>query len=230
MASLCARMTAPVYQSAGCSGRRPHTLMPHFNALSIATCYHGASSRPMRTQPQMLRRRKMANDLIIKNGRIIDGSGMPSFHGDVGIKDGKIVETGKLSGPAGRTIDAGGLVGCAGLHRQPLPLRRPGLLGPDVQLLQLPRVHVSRHRQLFPGAGARPRARPGNAGADAGARRGHSTGGTGSRRPLELGNLSPVHGSPRRKPGHQRGMPDGPLRHPPLCHGRRLSGARGNRR
>ena len=52
----------------------------------------------------------MANDLIIKNGRIIDGSGMPSFHGDVGIKDGKIVETGKLSGPAGRTIDAGGLV------------------------------------------------------------------------------------------------------------------------
>ena len=30
--------------------------------------------------------------------------------------------------------------------------------------------------------------------------------------------------------GHQRWMPYGPLRHPPLCHGRRLSGARGNRR
>ena len=70
----------------------------------------GVSARPMRTQPQMLRRRKMANDLIIKNGRIIDGSGMPSFHGDVGHQGRQIVETGKLSGPAGRTIDAWRLV------------------------------------------------------------------------------------------------------------------------
>ena len=50
----------------------------------------------------------MAYDLLIKNGRIVDGSGMPSFHGDVAIKDGKIVELGKLSGPAKRTIDAEG--------------------------------------------------------------------------------------------------------------------------
>jgi N-acyl-D-amino-acid deacylase len=52
----------------------------------------------------------MAYDLLIKNGRIIDGSGMPSFYGDVGVKDGRIVEIGKLSGPATKTIDAGGLV------------------------------------------------------------------------------------------------------------------------
>ena len=32
------------------------------------------------------------------------------FRGDVGIKDGKIVELGKLSGPAKRTIDADGQV------------------------------------------------------------------------------------------------------------------------
>ncbi len=52
----------------------------------------------------------MTYDLLIKNGRIVDGSGGPSYRGDVGIKDGKIVEIGKLSGPATRTVDAGGQV------------------------------------------------------------------------------------------------------------------------
>jgi N-acyl-D-amino-acid deacylase len=52
----------------------------------------------------------MAYDLLIKNGRIVDGSGMPSFRGDVGVKDGKITEIGKLSGPAKRTIDVDGRV------------------------------------------------------------------------------------------------------------------------
>ena len=52
----------------------------------------------------------MAYDLLITNGRIIDGSGMPAFHGDVAIRAGKIVAMGKLSGPAARTIDADGRV------------------------------------------------------------------------------------------------------------------------
>src|SRR6266436_10099549 len=52
----------------------------------------------------------MAYDLLIKNGRIVDGSGAPAFRGDVGIKNGKIVELGKLSGPAKLTIDAAGQV------------------------------------------------------------------------------------------------------------------------
>src|SRR5437660_7258716 len=52
----------------------------------------------------------MAYDLLIKNGRIVDGSGMPAFRGDVGIKNGKIAEIGELSGPAKRTIDAAGQV------------------------------------------------------------------------------------------------------------------------
>ena len=52
----------------------------------------------------------MTYDLLIKNGRIVDGSGGPAYRGDVGIKDGMIVEIGKLSGPAARTVDADGRV------------------------------------------------------------------------------------------------------------------------
>src|SRR5262245_19007858 len=54
-------------------------------------------------------------DILIRNGRIADGTGNPSFHGDVGIKNGKIAALGKLPGrTAARTIDATGLVVCPG--------------------------------------------------------------------------------------------------------------------
>src|SRR5499426_461416 len=52
----------------------------------------------------------MPYDLLIKNGRIIDGSGRPGFHGDVGVAQGKIVELGRLGGPARRVIEADGQV------------------------------------------------------------------------------------------------------------------------
>jgi N-acyl-D-amino-acid deacylase len=52
----------------------------------------------------------MAFDLLIKNGRVIDGSGRPAYHGDVGIAGGKIVETGRLDGPARRVLEADGRV------------------------------------------------------------------------------------------------------------------------
>ena len=52
----------------------------------------------------------MAYDLLLKNGRVVDGSGMPSFRGDVAVRNGKIVEMGKLSGPATRTVDVDGMV------------------------------------------------------------------------------------------------------------------------
>ncbi|MBV8083511.1 MAG: amidohydrolase family protein, partial [Chloroflexi bacterium] len=52
----------------------------------------------------------MDYDLLIRGGRIIDGSSLPGWIGDVGISDGKVVELGRLTGSAARTIDAAGLV------------------------------------------------------------------------------------------------------------------------
>ncbi|MBI3744248.1 MAG: amidohydrolase family protein [Chloroflexi bacterium] len=50
-------------------------------------------------------------DILIKNGTIIDGSGMPGYRGDVAIKDGRIVARGRIAGEsASETIDADGLV------------------------------------------------------------------------------------------------------------------------
>lgn len=48
-----------------------------------------------------------ACDLLIKNGRIIDGTGNSWFYGDVAVKAGKIIAVGKLAGfSAPQTIDA----------------------------------------------------------------------------------------------------------------------------
>ena len=48
----------------------------------------------------------MQYDLIIKNGTVIDGSGMPRFRSDVGIVDGKIASIGRIRDGAQETIDA----------------------------------------------------------------------------------------------------------------------------
>ncbi len=50
-------------------------------------------------------------DLIIANGKIIDGTGNPWFYGDVGIRNGTIAAIGKLDRQqAARVIDASGLI------------------------------------------------------------------------------------------------------------------------
>src|SRR5947208_16418480 len=51
----------------------------------------------------------MSYDVLIKGGRIYDGSGLPSFLGDVAVKDGRIVETGRINGSADRVVNADGL-------------------------------------------------------------------------------------------------------------------------
>lgn len=49
-------------------------------------------------------------DLVIRGGKIVDGTGNPWRHGDVAIQGDKIVAVGRITGTAKRTIDATGLV------------------------------------------------------------------------------------------------------------------------
>jgi N-acyl-D-aspartate/D-glutamate deacylase len=57
----------------------------------------------------------MPYDLIIRNGKIIDGSGIPGFHGDVAVSGGRIVEIGQVSGNAQQVLNADGLVVAPGI-------------------------------------------------------------------------------------------------------------------
>ena len=50
------------------------------------------------------------HDLIIKGGNLVDGTGTTPLTADVAIKDGRVVEVGKISGKANKTIDADGLM------------------------------------------------------------------------------------------------------------------------
>lgn len=52
-----------------------------------------------------------AFDLLITNGRIVDGSGNPWFRTDIGIKDGRIARLGRINpADARQTIDARGQI------------------------------------------------------------------------------------------------------------------------
>src|SRR5881227_1091869 len=48
--------------------------------------------------------------VLIKNGLVADGSGMPAYRADVGIAGGRIVAIGKVDGRAGEVVDATGRV------------------------------------------------------------------------------------------------------------------------
>jgi N-acyl-D-amino-acid deacylase len=69
-------------------------------------------------------------DLIIKNGKIVDGSGNPWFYGDVGIQSGKIVSVGYIDQDAVKVFDAGKQVISPGFidghcHSDLMVLNRP---------------------------------------------------------------------------------------------------------
>ncbi len=52
-------------------------------------------------------------DLVIRNGRVVDGTGNPAFFADVGVRDGRVAKIGRVAKGA-REIDARGMVVCPG--------------------------------------------------------------------------------------------------------------------
>jgi N-acyl-D-amino-acid deacylase len=57
----------------------------------------------------------MAYDIIIKNGKIIDGAGNPWYLGEIGVENGKITKIApKIKDDAKKVIDANGLIVCPG--------------------------------------------------------------------------------------------------------------------
>jgi N-acyl-D-amino-acid deacylase len=55
-------------------------------------------------------------DLVIRDGMIIDGTRMPRFRGDIGIKNGRVAKIGRLgNGDGAKVIDASGMIVAPGV-------------------------------------------------------------------------------------------------------------------
>jgi N-acyl-D-amino-acid deacylase len=54
-------------------------------------------------------------DFILRNGRVVDGTGNPAFFADVAVKGGRIVEIGRITALALKEWDASGLIVAPGL-------------------------------------------------------------------------------------------------------------------
>jgi N-acyl-D-amino-acid deacylase len=90
------------------AGRRAAALFVATLTILAVGCANQPASAPVAT-PSVAG--ETAYDILIKGGRVIDGTGAPWFNGDVGVRGGKIVAIGKLGEHAAKqVIDASNLV------------------------------------------------------------------------------------------------------------------------
>jgi N-acyl-D-amino-acid deacylase len=92
-----------------------HALVKFVSAILIINCFVAASFIMSPASAAQRRARASANveyDLVIRNGRVVDGTGRRAFKADVGIRGDRIVRVGNVpaNARAKRTIDADGLV------------------------------------------------------------------------------------------------------------------------
>src|SRR5262245_60017875 len=52
----------------------------------------------------------MHYDLVIRAGNVVDGTGLPGYTADIGVRDGRIAAIGRIEEHGARAVDADGLV------------------------------------------------------------------------------------------------------------------------
>src|SRR5262245_59661706 len=82
---------------------------------SPPACSNLRDARVLIRNSQSQQEGAMPHDVIIKNGMVVDGSGFSRYRADVAVKDGRIVEIGRIRGSARTTIDAEGLFVAPGI-------------------------------------------------------------------------------------------------------------------
>lgn len=132
-------------------GRSRHTLV--LTVLSVAAVWLAAWTSGLRAQePQY--------DILIRGGRIVNGTGNPWFSGDVGITGDRIVAVGRLDNvEAARVIDATGMIVAPGfidLHtHSDFPLLADGTAQSKVRQGVTVDV-IGESRSVAPGGGLDP--------------------------------------------------------------------------
>ena len=90
----------------------------------------------------------MSFDTVIRNGIVVDGTGLAPFRADVGIVDGRIARIGRIKERGATDIDAEGHVVTPGFIDAPHAHGRAGVLGRARHELVLARRHHRRHGPL----------------------------------------------------------------------------------
>jgi N-acyl-D-amino-acid deacylase len=91
-------------------GRPGHPLRAVLGTLLvlIATPFGGELHPPTALQGQAGATATPEYDLVIRNGRVLDGAGNPWIAADVAVRDGRIVRVGRVVSAGAREIDAAG--------------------------------------------------------------------------------------------------------------------------
>ena len=132
-------------------------------------------------------------DLVIRGGTIADGKGGELYEADIAVKDGRIVEVGKVSAKGTEEIDAKGKLVTPGFVDVHTHYDGQVTWSHDITPSSRERRHHGDHGQLRRRLRAVPAGRPSPADRTDGRRRGHSGAGAVGGHSVGVGELSGLH-------------------------------------